>query len=95
MMAYGMLFGFTAGLGQLDHMAEFVTATGLSSDPGLADPYMRSSVEQGDPSVRAERTNDVVLGQALLYACLHGTMVEQMASWLEASTFDGPTLRDN
>jgi ankyrin repeat protein len=71
---------FAAGLGQLDRMAEFVTETGLTSDPGLADPYVRYSVEQGGPSVRAERTDDVVLGQALLYACLHGRF--DAADWL-------------
>jgi hypothetical protein len=32
--------------------------------------------------VRAERTDDVVLGQALLYACLHGRL--EAAEWLLA-----------
>ena len=62
---------FAAGLGRVDVMETFVGPAGLLPDQGLADPYTRSVVVRGEPSVRAERTDDVVLGQALLYACLH------------------------
>lgn len=71
---------FAAGLGRIDRMEELVTSDGLLPDPGLADPYMRSSIEKGGPSVKVERTDDVVLGQALLYACLHARF--EAAQWL-------------
>ncbi|MEE3337520.1 MAG: hypothetical protein VX255_14130, partial [Candidatus Latescibacterota bacterium] len=92
MLAYPMLFGFTeccevlanagARLGRIDVMETFVGPAGLLPDQGLADPYTRSVVARGEPSVRAERTDDVVLGQALLYACLHGRL--EAAEWLLA-----------
>ncbi|MBI91957.1 MAG: hypothetical protein CME05_01935 [Gemmatimonadaceae bacterium] len=69
MLAYPMLFGFTV-------------CCEVLPDQGLADPYTRSVVVRGEPSVRAERTDDVVLGQALLYACLHGRL--EAAEWLLA-----------
>ncbi|HJN30501.1 MAG TPA: hypothetical protein QF604_21560, partial [Candidatus Latescibacteria bacterium] len=73
---------FAAGLGRIDVMETFVGPAGLLPDQGLADPYTRSVVARGEPSVRAERTDDVVLGQALLYACLHGRL--EAAEWLLA-----------
>ncbi|MBD05732.1 MAG: hypothetical protein CME24_15440 [Gemmatimonadetes bacterium] len=72
---------FAAGLGRIDVMETFVGPAGLLPDQGLADPYTRSVVARGEPSVRAERTDDVVLGQALLYACRMVDSKRQSGCW--------------
>ena len=72
---------FAAGLGHIDEMERWLDGTrGLRPDPGLADPYMRTSADAGESAVRAERTDSTVLSQALLYACLHGR--REAALWL-------------
>lgn len=72
---------FAAGLGRLDEMERWLGADGrLRPDPGLADAFMQHPARRGQRAVRVERTDDVVLGQALLYACLHGR--REAAQWL-------------
>ncbi len=72
---------FAAGLGRIDEMERFVNADGsLVPDPGLADPYGSAQVGQGKSPIRAERTRDEILGQALAYACVHDR--RQAADWL-------------
>lgn len=72
---------FAAGLGRIDEMEKWLDEEGnIKPDPGLADPYMRSHVARGESPVRTERSADVVISQALLYACLHGR--RQAAEWL-------------
>jgi hypothetical protein len=72
---------FAAGLGQLDTMESWIDEQGkLLPDPGLADPYMQSQATLGQSAVRVQRDDSVVLGQALLYACLHNH--RQAAAWL-------------
>ncbi len=78
---------FAAGLGRLDQMERWVDgAEKLLPDPGLADPYMQSQAARGESAVRVERSDEVVLGQALLYACLHGR--REAAEWLLAHGAD-------
>ncbi|NKB71749.1 MAG: hypothetical protein GKR89_32135 [Candidatus Latescibacteria bacterium] len=71
---------FAAGLGRTDEMARWVDEGVLRPDPGLADPYMQNQAVRGEFAVRVERSDEVVLGQALLYACLHDRPAA--AQWL-------------
>jgi len=95
LLAYPMLFGYTticeqlaaagarldlrfaAGLGHLAAMEACLNDDdSLKEDPGLADPY----ANQSPSPIRVPRSDAVVLGQALLYACLHGRL--GAAKWL-------------
>lgn len=58
----------------------------LLPDPGLADPYMQSQAAQGESAVRVERSDEVVLGQALLHASRVGR--RKAAEWLLAHGAD-------
>lgn len=105
LLAYPMLFGysticeqlaaagarldlrFAAGLGRLSAMRACLNEDGsLKPDPGLADPY----ANQAPSPIRAPRTDAVVLGQALLYACLHGRL--EAAKWLIEHNADSSAL---
>ena len=72
---------FAAGLGRLKEMKACVTRDGtLKPDPGLADPFAVELVRETGDAIRVKRSDEVVLGQALLYACKHGRL--EAAKWL-------------
>ena len=67
---------FAAGIGDLDKVKSFFKADG-SLKPGagaLADPYGHEWKQHNGTVHRCDRTRENILSQALLYACLHGSL---------------------
>ena len=64
---------FAAGVGNLDRVKSFIGADGsLSEDAGtLADPYAYTPKREGKSPILAERTRQVILDQAFMFAAIH------------------------
>ena len=67
---------FAAGLGDLDRVQSFFNLDdSLKPAAGtLADPYTHSRKTHGESVIIAERTRQVILDQAFMFACLHGRL---------------------